>query len=120
MNKLRLPHCVETVASGGVEQLKMLKARQLDNGRYEQAVICARAAGALPAEFARAGCRLHEIGVFRSILDRHYARTLKVVREFKPHIIHGAVYGGVAVAALVWRVAGAPVIIGEESQGRCP
>src|SRR5271170_3504237 len=116
MNKLRLLHCVETVGSGGVERLKLLKANQLDKGRYEQALICTQGILALPAEFARARCRLHEIGVFRGIFDRErYARAIKVVREFKPHIIHGAVYEGVAVAALVGRVAGVPVIIGEET-----
>jgi L-malate glycosyltransferase len=116
MNKLRILHCLVTVGSGGVEQLKLLKARELDKGRYEQALICTQGILALPAEFARAGCRLHEIGVFRGIFDRErYARALKVVREFKPHIIHGAVYEGVAVAALVGRVAGVSVIIGEET-----
>jgi L-malate glycosyltransferase len=116
VNKLRLLHCLETVGSGGVEQLKLLKANQLDKGRYEQALICTQGILALPGEFAHAGCPLHEIGVFRGIFDRErYSRALKVVREFKPDIIHGAVYEGVAVAALVGRMAGVPVIIGEET-----
>lgn len=116
MDKLRVLHCLETVGSGGVEQLKLIKARELDKNRYEQALICTQAIGALPAQFQRAGCPVHEIGVFRDIFDRErYARALAVVREFKPHIIHGAVYEGVAVAALVGRRAGVPVIVGEET-----
>ncbi len=116
MGKLRILHCLETVGSGGVEQLKLIKARQLDKNKYDQALVCTQAIGALPAQFASAGCPIHEIGVFRGIFDRErYARALMVVREFKPHIIHGAVYEGVAVAALVGRLAGVPVILGEET-----
>jgi len=116
MTKLRILHCLETVGSGGVEQLKLITARELDKNRYEQALICTQALGALPAEFRRAGCAVHEIGVFRGIFDRErYARAVAVVRKFKPHIIHGAVYEGVAVASLVGRLAGVPVIVGEET-----
>lgn len=116
MGKLRILHCLETVGSGGVEQLKLIKARRLDKSRYEQLLICTQALGALPSQFAAAGCPVHEIGVFRGIFDRErYARALAVVRDFRPHIIHGAVYEGVAVAALAGRWAGVPVILGEET-----
>jgi glycosyltransferase involved in cell wall biosynthesis len=113
---LRILHCLETVGSGGVEQLKLLKARQLDKSRYEQALICTKAIGVLPAKFVSEGCPVHEIGVFRGIFDRaRYIRALAIVRHFKPDIIHGAVYEGVAVATLVGRWTGVPVIIGEET-----
>ena len=116
MKKIKILHCLETVGSGGVEQLKLLKARQLDGARYEQALICTKAVGALPAQFELAGCPVHEIGVFRGIFDRvRYMRALAIVREYRPDIIHGAVYEGVAVASLVGRMAGVPVIIGEET-----
>ena len=116
MPRLRIAHCLETVGSGGVEQLKLIKARGLDPARYEQVLICTQAIGGLPAQFRDAGCAIHEIGLFRGIFDRtRYARALQVVRAFRPHIIHGAVYEGVAVAALVGRAAGVPVIMGEET-----
>lgn len=116
MTKLRVLHCLETVGSGGVEQLKLIKARQLDKGKYKQALICTQAIGALPTQFELAGCPVHEIGIFRGIFDKErYARALAFVREYRPDIIHGAVYEGVAVAALVGRWAGVPVIIGEET-----
>ncbi|WP_363350141.1 glycosyltransferase [Methylocystis echinoides] len=116
MRKLRVLHCLETVGSGGVEQLKLIKARQLDKNRYEQALICTQAIGSLPAEFARADCPVHEIGVFSNIFDfERYARAHRVVREFKPDIIHGAVYEGVATAAITGTWARVPAIIGEET-----
>ena len=116
MTKLRVLHCLETVGSGGVEQLKLIKARQLDKGKYTQALICTQAIGALPAQFEQTGCPIHEIGVFRGIFDKErYARALAFVHKFKPDIIHGAVYEGVAVAALVGRWAHVPIIVGEET-----
>ncbi|TKD35840.1 glycosyltransferase [Azotobacter chroococcum] len=109
-------HCLETVGSGGVEQRRLTLARQLDSARYEQALVCTKAVGALPARFAEAGCPLHAVGVFRGVLDREpYRQALRVVREFRPHIIHGAVFEGVSLATILGRLARVPVIIGEET-----
>lgn len=116
MTKLRILHCLETVGSGGVEQLKLIKARQLDKSRYEQALVCTQAIGPLAAQFVNAGCPVYEIGVFRGIFDRErYRRALSFVRQFQPDIIHGAVFEGVAVASLVGQWAGVPIILGEET-----
>lgn len=116
MDKIRILHCLETVGSGGVEQRRLTLARQLDGSRYQQAMVCTQAVGALPARFAEAGCPLHAVGVFRGVLDREpYRRALHVIREFRPHIIHGAVFEGVSLAAILGRLARVPVIIGEET-----
>ncbi len=116
MNKIRILHCLETVGSGGVEQRRLSLARGLDTSRYEQALVCTQAIGGLPAQLIEAGCSIHEVGVFRGIYDRErYRRALSVVREFKPHIIHGAVYEGVALAAVTGRLGRVPIIIGEET-----
>lgn len=116
MDKIRILHCLETVGSGGVEQRRLTLARQLDGARYEQSLVCTQAMGALPARFAEAGCPLHTVGVFRGVLDREpYRRALRVVREFRPHIIHGAVFEGVSLATITGRLSHVPVIIGEET-----
>jgi len=116
MDKIRILHCLETVGSGGVEQRRLTLARQLDGARYEQSLVCTKAVGALPARFAEAGCPLHAVGVFRGVLDREpYRQALRVVREFRPHIIHGAVFEGVSLATILGRLARVPVIIGEET-----
>jgi len=117
MDKLRILHCLVRVGSGGVEQRRLTLARELDRHRYEQRLVCTEAFGGLPPLFAAAGCRIHEVGVFHhGILDREpYRRTLQVIREFKPHLIHGAVYEGVALATVCGRLANVPIIIGEET-----
>jgi glycosyltransferase involved in cell wall biosynthesis len=66
--------------------------------------------------YSSVGCPIHEVGVFRGILDpERYRRAVRVVREFKPHIIHGAVYEGLALAAVAGRIGGVPIIVGEET-----
>ncbi len=116
MDRIRILHCLETVGSGGVEQRRLSLARQLDGARYEQALVCTQALGGLPARFAEAGCPLHAVGVFQGVLDHApYRRALHVVREFRPHIIHGAVFEGVSLATILGRLSRVPVIIGEET-----
>lgn len=116
MGKLRVLHCLETVGSGGVEQRRLTLARELDATRYEQALVCTQAIGGLPPQFAEAGCPIHEVGVFRRIHDlAPYRRTLNIVRQYQPHIIHGAVYEGVALAAVAGRLGQVPIIVGEET-----
>jgi glycosyltransferase involved in cell wall biosynthesis len=116
MGKLRILHCLETVGSGGVEQRRLTLARKLDATRYEQALVCTKAIGGLPSQYAEAACPIHEVGVFRGIHDRApYRRALNIVRQYRPHIIHGAVYEGVALAAVAGRLGRVPIIIGEET-----
>jgi glycosyltransferase involved in cell wall biosynthesis len=104
------------VGSGGVEQRRLLLAKGLDRTEFSQALICTQAMGGLPERFAQAGCALHEIGVFRHIGDKErYTRALRIIEDYRPHIIHGAVFEGVAVAAVAGRLGGVPIIIGEET-----
>lgn len=114
--KLRIAHCLETVGSGGVEQRRLLLARGLDPETYEQILICTKTVGGLPAQFEAAGVPIHRVGVFRGILDpAPYRAALRAIRAFRPHIVHGAVYEGVALAAVCGTLARAPVVIGEET-----
>jgi len=114
--KFRVAHCLETVGSGGVEQRRLLLARELDRSKFEQIMICTKTVGALAEQFEAEGVPIHRIGSFRSILDRdRYRAALEAIREFRPHIVHGAVYEGVAVAAICGALARVPIVIGEET-----
>jgi len=114
--KLRIAHCLETVGLGGVEQRRLLLARELDPARYEQILICTKTVGALPEQFEAAGVPLHRVGTFGSILNPGpYMRALRLIRQFRPHIVHGAVYEGVALAAVCGTLGRVPVVIGEET-----
>lgn len=116
MSKIRVLHCLEAVSSGGVEQRRLSLAKYLDPQVYEQRLICTKATRSLPSQFEDAGCVITEVGVFRSILDLpKYKKALRVINEFRPHIIHGAVFEGVAMSAVAGTLGRVPVIIGEET-----
>lgn len=78
--------------------------------------MCTEASPELRAEFERAGCRVAEIGAMRRGLDwPKIKRAAGVLREFRPDIVHGAVFEGVIIAALAGRLANVPVIVAEET-----
>lgn len=116
MSKIRVLHCLEAVSSGGVEQRRLSLAKNLDPQIYEQRLICTKATRSLPPQFENAGCEITEVGAFRSILDfSKYIKALNVINDFRPHIIHGAVFEGVAMSAVAGTLGRVPVIIGEET-----
>lgn len=116
MEKIRVLHCLETVGSGGVEQLRYNLAKYLDRDRFEQKIICTHAIGALPAKISAEGVEVIPVGTMRSPfhIDR-YRAALKTARSFRPHIIHGAVFEGISLAAVTGKLSGVPVIVIEET-----
>ena len=114
--RIKVLWCMETVGSGGVEQRRLTLARHLDPDVFDKQLICTQALGALPEKLEAAGCKIHTVGQFRGIRDRApYQKAYAIARRYRPDIIHGAVYEGVALAAVVGRLARCPVIIGEET-----
>jgi glycosyltransferase involved in cell wall biosynthesis len=116
MEKIRILHCLETIGSGGVEQLRYNLSRYLDKGRFEQKIICTKAIGVLPERMAEQGMEVIPVGIFHSPfhIDR-YRKVLKVIREYKPHIVHGAVFEGLTMGTVAGWLARVPVIIIEET-----
>jgi glycosyltransferase involved in cell wall biosynthesis len=107
---------METIGSGGVEQLRYTLSQYLDKDRFEQKIVCTQALGVLPGQIEQAGVEVIPIGLLKTPFQwtRHSA-VLKVVRSFKPHIIHGAVFEGVSLAIMAGRLGKVPGIIIEET-----
>jgi len=116
MSKLRLLYCQETVGSGGVEQRKLSAAKYFLNGNYELKLVCTEAKQSMAAKFESLGAEIIIIGKQRNIFNiSAYFKLLKIIRSYKPHIIHGAVFGGVALACVAGFLGRVPVIIAEET-----
>jgi glycosyltransferase involved in cell wall biosynthesis len=114
--RIRVAHCIETMHTGGVEQTRLTLARGLDPERYEQIVICTKALGALPDQFHALGVDVHPVGTFRTRLDWSRVRAVRrLLADYKPDIVHGGVFEGVVMAACGGRLAGVPIVIGEET-----
>ena len=116
MRKIKLLHTIVRVGSGGVEQTRLSLAKHLDREVFEQRLICSDSFGGLRRELEHADCPVDEVGVLKHPFDPGpHARVLKVIQEFKPDIIHGAVFEGVSFAAVAGRLGRVPIIIGEET-----
>ena len=117
MRKIRVLHTLCRVNSGGVEQRRLILVQGLPTDRYEHAIVCQDAAGALPGLFAEAGCTVHQIGLAPSILSpRWHDKAYQFAKFWKPDLVHGAVFEGVALACGVGlRMPRVPVISEETS-----
>lgn len=79
-------------------------------------LICTEASPDMKQRFEAAGCPVVAVGrMARGIDYSRIAAAASALRTFRPHIVHGAVFEGVIMAALGGRLAGVPIIIGEET-----
>src|SRR5699024_9676511 len=62
-----------------------------------------------------AGAQITDARDDRLQSHRSFIDLARVVREFRPHIIHGAVFEGVILAATVGRALRVPIVLGEET-----
>lgn len=114
--KFRILHCVETIGAGGVEQRRLSIARLLNQERYEQQLTCTKVIGNFRTKLESAGTKVWELGEMGSPFNlKYYSRLLRVIREFQPHIIHGAVFEGVISAVVGGMICRTPIIVIEET-----
>ena len=113
---IRVLNIVDTINSGGVERRRLSMAKLLDKSKFELKIICTNAVGDFPDEFKKHGVELFEIGDLKSIFDfKQHQKVCKIINDFKPDIIHGAVFEGVTLAAINGFYKRVPVIIIEET-----
>lgn len=117
--KIRLLHCIETISSGGVDQIRLTLAKWLDKNKYELKIICTEAHGFLGEAIKGEGVEIIEVGVFKYPFHwSKHQKVLQVIRNYRPHIIHGAVFEGMTMAAVSGFIGKVPVIVLEETS--CP
>ena len=113
---IRVLNIQETIGSGGVERLRLSLAKFLDKRKFDLKIICTFSIGNIADEIRENGVEVIEIGKFHSIFDfSQHSKVRKIIAEFKPQIIHGAVFEGVTMAAINGFITRVPVIIIEET-----
>ena len=114
--KIKILHIQETIGSGGVERRRLSIARHLDKNVFDQKFVCTFARGNIPDEIRNEGHSVISIGKLKSPLDwRQHKKVQKIIDEYKPDIIHGAVFEGVTMAAINGWIKKVPVILIEET-----
>lgn len=115
-NKIKILHIQETIGSGGVERVKLSLAKLLDKNTFDQKFICTFAIGNIPDEIRAEGFEVIPIGQLKSPFDwKQHRKVQKIIEDYQPDIIHGAVFEGVTMAAVNGWLKKVPVIIIEET-----
>jgi glycosyltransferase involved in cell wall biosynthesis len=113
---IRVLHIQETMGSGGVERLRLSLSKLLDKDKYELKIICTHTGGSIKEEIEKEGAEVIAIGKFKGIFDfKKHHEVQKIINTFQPHIIHGAVFEGVTMAAINGYIKKVPVILLEET-----
>lgn len=113
---VRVLNIIETIGSGGVERRRLSLAKLLDKSQFELKIICTNSHGPFADEIRACGVEVIEIGSLKSMFDfQQHKKVQKVIDEFKPHIIHGAVFEGVTMAAINGFIKRVPAVIIEET-----
>lgn len=116
MRKIRVLHCLETIASGGVEQTLLTLIKGLDKERFEHKIICTWQGGAVEEAFNRLAVEVIAVGPFKSPFEfTKLLKVVQIVKKYQPHIIHGAVFEGMTMATVGGLLGKVPVVILEET-----
>lgn len=116
ITKIKILHIQETIASGGVERIRLSLAKLLDKNLFEQKIICTHAKGNIKDEIIAEGVEIIEVGSLKSLLNWNQHNTVQqIIASYKPDIIHGAVFEGVTMAAINGWLKNVPVVIIEET-----
>ncbi len=113
---IRVLNIIDTIGSGGVERRRLSMAKLLDKSKYELKIICTNTKGGIADEIRKYGVEVIEIGDLKSFLDfKQHQKVIAIINQFNPHIIHGAVFEGVTMAAINGFLKRVPIIIIEET-----
>ncbi|MDF2159397.1 glycosyltransferase [Algoriphagus sp. CAU 1675] len=113
---IRILHCIETIASGGVEQVRLSLVRGLPKETFEHKIICTWKGGPIAEALEREGVELIPIGGFKHPFEwKKHKAVLDIIRKYKPHIIHGAIFEGMSMAAISGSLGRVPIRILEET-----
>ncbi len=113
---IRVLHIMSTVTGGGVERRRLSLAKAFKGSNFQMKLAGTFKSGAIAEQIEENGVEIIEIGDFNGPFHWEKHRKIqKIIDDFQPHIIHGAVYEGVTMAAINGFIKKVPVVILEET-----
>lgn len=113
---IRVLHIMSTVTGGGVERRRLSLAKKFKGSAFQMKLVGTFKSGNIAEQIEANGVEIIEIGDFKGPF--HWGKHRKVqqiIDEFQPHIIHGAVYEGVTMAAINGFIKKVPIVLLEET-----
>ena len=113
---IRVLHIMSTVMGGGVERRRLSLAKAFKGSNFQMKLVGTFKSGAIAEQIEENGVEIIEVGDFNGPFHWEKHRKIqKIIDEFQPHIIHGAVFEGVTMAAINGLIKRVPVVILEET-----
>lgn len=113
-SRIRLLYVAGNFVTGGAERHLIEMWRRLDRARFDVRIAVLKREGAFTPLVEAIGLPIADLGVGRRIYDpsglRGLLRLVSLVREFRPDVIHGYLFGPNLFAALAGRLCGVPVV----------
>ncbi len=112
--RIRLLYVAGNFVTGGAERHLLEMWRRLDRSAFDVRIAVLKREGAFTPLVEQVGLPIHDLGVGRRLYDgrglRGLLRLVSLVREFRPDVIHGYLFGPNLLAALAGRLCGVPVV----------
>ena len=113
---IRVLYIISTVTGGGVERTRLSLAKYLDKDKFQTKLIGTHKAGFIAEQIEENSMEILEVGDFNGPFHwKKHRKVQQIIDDFQPHIIHGAVYEGVTMAAVSGFLKRVPIIILEET-----
>jgi len=113
---IRVLHLMSTVSGGGVERRRLSLAKSFRENGIQMKLVGTFKSGNIAQQIEENGVEIIEIGEFNGPFHwKKHKKIQKIIDDFKPHIIHGAVFEGVTMAAINGFIKKVPIIILEET-----
>ncbi len=109
--KIRILQFLDTLDVGGAEAQMLAVLSRLPSNRYEVRVAWLRGRGELAPEFNAAGIRTFRLRMHSPVEPDLAARVLRVLREFRPHIVHSHLFFADLVGGLLSQLSAVPVLV---------
>lgn len=112
--RVRLLYVAGNFVTGGAERHLVEMWRRIDRERFDVRIAVLKREGAFTPLVEAIGLPIHDLGVGRRVYDasglRGLLRLVSLVREFRPDVVHGYLFGPNLFAALAGRLCGVPVV----------
>jgi len=113
---IRVLHIMSTVTGGGVERRRLSLAKAFKGTDFQMKLVGTFKSGNIAEQIEENGVEIFEIGDFNGPFHwEKHKKIQKIIDDFKPHIIHGAVFEGVTMAAINGLIKKVPIVLLEET-----
>lgn len=113
---IRVLHIMSTVTGGGVERRRLSLAKAFKGADIQMQLVGTFKGGNIAEQIEENDVQIIEIGDFKGPFHwEKHKKIQKIIEDFKPHIIHGAVFEGVTIAAINGFIKRVPIILLEET-----